>query len=422
MIWDFTRLVSRRLLFWALPSILAGTMMILFGDSFWRAFGIQSLAWGTVNALIAWFGLRRLNTKTGSPTSYRQEAQEASRMRKILWINSGLDVLYVAGGAALIYYLGSQSPFWRGTGWGIILQGAFLYLFDLMHALRVPEPLELPHLPLFTHPDHEPFIFEGGRPAAVLVHGFPGTALEMRPLGEELHAAGWTVKGLRLPGFGPELADLIEFDNRDWVDAVLDACQALKSQGHAPLLLVGYSFGGSLAIQTAAESHVDGLALIAPFTWREPAWGQSLGDFFRTLLPLSVHPFRYFPFDQAALAQQYQPYLPEIDFEDPKQRAELAHFQFPLAVLDQLRVVGKKGLKAAQRVHVPTLILHSTNDPIVQSGSIDFLQAQFSGPVSRASVTGPHSLTMSGHPAFKAVAAKTLAFAAQIEKKRIVGE
>ncbi len=416
MIWDFEKLVSRRLLLWAVPSALAGATLVLFGNPFWRAFGIQALAWGAVDGLIAWFGLLRLRQKAQSAASFSEEAHEAARLRKILWINTALDVLYVAGGVALAAFLGPGSDFWRGAGWGIILQGGFLYLFDLMHALRTPDPLQLPHLPLFTHPDHESFLLEGGQPGAVLVHGFPGTALEMRPLGRELNAAGWTVSGLRLPGFGPELVDLIDYCNQDWLKAVLEACHSLQNLGHAPLLLVGYSFGGALALQAAAQMAPQGLVLIAPLTWREPAWGKALGDFFRTLLPLSVHPFRHLPINQPGLAAQYQHYLPEIDFDDPAQQDELAHFQFPLAVLDRLREVGKAGLQAAEDVQSPTLILHSSEDQIIQPSTIDHLETRLAGPVTRMTVKGPHSLTMPHHPAFKTVAAKTLHFAAEMIK------
>ena len=416
MILDFEKLVSRRLLLWAVPSTLAGAALILFGNPFWRAFGIQALAWGVVDGLIAWVGLHRLQKLPTSPSSFSEESKEATRMRKILWVNNALDVLYMAGGAALIYFLGASSDFWLGTGWGVIIQGAFLFLFDMLHALRVPEPLQLPHLPLFTHPDHEPFHFVGSLPAAVLVHGFPGTALEMRPLGHELNEAGWTVSGLRLPGFGSELAEIIEYDNQNWRDDVLDACKNLRSQGHSPLLLVGYSFGGALALQAASQMSLDGLVLIAPFTWREPAWGKALGDFFRTLLPLSVHPFRHLPIIQPSLAEHYQPYLPEIDLDNPEHRDELTHFEFPLAVVDRLREVGKQGLQAAQQVQTPTLILHSLEDQIVQPRSIEYLETKLAGPVLRQTVRGPHGLTMPHHPAFKDVAAKTLAFAAQIQK------
>ncbi len=414
MIWDFTKVILRRLMLWAVSSFLVGMAMLVFNNPFWRGFGIQALAWGAVDSLIAWFGLKRIQRKNEKPSSFAEEEKEKAKIRKILWINGMLDVLYMAAGAALVLLVDADSAFWRGTGWGIIVQGAFLFFFDTAHALRVPDLLQLPHLPLFTHPDHEPFLFEGGDPAAVLVHGFPGTALEMRPLGRELHAAGWTASGLRLPGFGSELRQLIHYENRDWVDAVLKECQALRDRGHQTLLLVGYSFGGALAVQAAAQVQVDGIVLIAPFVWREPACGTVLGDAFRSLLPLSVHPFRHLPINKQDLVQKYQAYLPEIDLEDPDHIGELDHLQFPLAILDQLRAVGRSGLKAAPQVQTPTLLINSTQDPIIQPRSIEYLQTQLAGSVTRETVNGPHGLTMPHNLAFKAVAAKTLAFAAQI--------
>ncbi|MFW5713341.1 MAG: alpha/beta hydrolase [Brevefilum sp.] len=422
MIWDFEKLIFRRLKLWAFPSILAGAGLILFGDPLWRSIGIQALAWGGADGLIAWIGLLRLRHKTGKATSFTEEEQEAFRLRKILWLKSALNVLFVAGGAALVYFLGTESLFWRGTGWGIIIQGTFLYLFDMMHALRVPEPLQLPHLPLFTHPNHASFLFEGGKQAALLVHGFPGTALEMRPLGEKLNSAGWTVSGLRLPGFGRELANLIEYGNQDWLKAVLENCQSLHAMGHEPLLLVGYSFGGALALQAAAQTKIDGLVLIAPFIWQEPAWGKALGDFFRTLLPVSIKPFRHIPLNHPALDEHYQQYLPEIDLDDPEQLEELTHFQFPMAVLDQLREVGKAGLRAAKDVQTPTLVIHSSKDQIIQSRSIEHLHTRLAGPVVRETINGPHGMTMPQHPAFKEVAAKASVFAAQILKNASPGD
>lgn len=156
------------------------------------------------------------------------------------------------------------------------------------------------------------------------------------------------------------------------------------------------------------------MVLIAPFTWREPVWGKVLGDFARSLLPLSVHPFRHLPMDHPGLINQYQQYLLEIDLMNLDHQDELTHFQFPLVVLDQLRAVGREGYHAAQYVQTPTLLIHSLEDPVVQAKSIETLQARLTGPVIREKVYGPHSLTMPQNPAYKDVAAKTLAFAAQI--------
>jgi hypothetical protein len=44
----------------------------------------------------------------------------------------------VTGGVILALTLGADSPFWRGNGWSIVIQGGFLFLFDLLHALGIP--------------------------------------------------------------------------------------------------------------------------------------------------------------------------------------------------------------------------------------------------------------------------------------------
>jgi len=414
MIWDFENLLSRRLILWALLSILVGLLMILLGDPFWQPFGFQALAWGAVDAIIGWIGLQRVKKHLGKPSSVQIEEQEAGKIRKLLWINNALDVIYVAAGAAMVYFLGNESTFWRGTGWGVILQGAFLFFFDLWHALRVPEPWHLPHLPLFTHPNHQPFLFEGGKPAAVLVHGFPGTALEMRHLGQSLNQAGWTARGLRLPGFGTELANVIDYNNQAWVDAVWQECQALSTKGHTPILLVGFSFGGALAMQVAAQNELDGLVLIAPATWREPPWGKVIADYVRALLPLSIHPLRYIPIDNPILEEEFLQYLPEIDLKHPDHAQELLHLKFPLYILDQVREVGREGLAAAPQVHLPTLLIQGTQDKVIRPKWSANLKDQLGGPVTYQEVDGPHSLTMPHNPAFNDVLEKTTAFAAQL--------
>ena len=390
--------------------------MILFGGNFWQFFGIQALVWGTIDAIIAWVGLRRVGKRLGKPSTIQHQENEAEKIRKLLWINSALDLVYIAVGAAMPYFGGSESAFWRGSGWGVIAQGAFLYVFDLWHAIRVPVPLQLPNLPIFTHPDHDPFFMKGGKPGAVLVHGFPGTAFEMRHLGRALHEDGWTVSGVRLPGFGPELANIIEYNNSDWVNHVLQACQRLKAREHTPILLVGFSFGGALAMQVAAREPIDGLILLAPAAWREPPVVKVAADFFRAVMPLSIQPMRHIPIDSPMLEKQYLQYLPEIDLEKPEHAEEIKHLQFPLYLLDQVREVGREGLGAAPKIVAPTLLIQGSGDKVVQPSRTVKLQNKLGAPATLKMVAGPHGLTMPQHPAFSQVTANTRAFARQILK------
>jgi len=138
MIWIFEKALMRRLLLWAIFSMLIGAVLTIFGSPFWQGFGIQALAWGAVDGIIVWFGWRRVKRNLGINDVDSRDAQEATRIRKILWINTALDVLYIASGAIIILILGRTSAFWQGTGWGIIIQALFLFILDLWHARNVP--------------------------------------------------------------------------------------------------------------------------------------------------------------------------------------------------------------------------------------------------------------------------------------------
>ena len=399
MIWDYENLLARRLVLWAILCLIVGAGTLLFGAPLWKGLGLSALSWGVINILLASAILEKVSTHLGQHSTFHIEDSEANHLRKSLWRSNALDVLYAAAGTALLFFLDAEFPFWQGFGWGVILQGAFLFAFDLYHVLHVPDPLQMPALPWFTDPRHSTFTLEGGQPAALLVHGFPGTALEMQQIGERLNQAGWTVRGLRLPGFGPELVELINHNNRDWVEFIETEIAALKSAGHSPILLVGYSFGGGLALQAAAEKPVDGLALLAPLTWHESPALTPVLNTARALLPVSVDPFKHIPVTHPLMLEEFFQYLPEIDPHDPDQQAELRQLKIPLYILDQLREVGREALKVTPEVQAPTLIIQGAKDQFIRPPTIARLRQLMTAPVRLETVEGPHSLTMPHNPA-----------------------
>ncbi|NWF68863.1 MAG: hypothetical protein HXY40_07245 [Chloroflexi bacterium] len=139
-IWQFQRMVMLRLIAWGAASIVTGTYLARAQSKFWRGVGEQFVGWGFINSLIALFG--------GSSSSYRMRnhpqalepeyiEKETTKLTRLLWLNAVLDVFYVAGGAFMALRH-SSSRRMRGAGWGIIVQGAFLFVFDLVHALLAP--------------------------------------------------------------------------------------------------------------------------------------------------------------------------------------------------------------------------------------------------------------------------------------------
>ena len=135
---SFGRTVSTRLMLWSVLSMAVGALLWRRGSPFWRGFGVQSLGWGAVDAVIAGSGLlgQRRSAQpsaAGDPDTRCTQAAAAAygSMRGSMWA--------IWPGAS-----GSPAPRaasdagWRGQGWGIVVQGAFLFWFDLYHALRVP--------------------------------------------------------------------------------------------------------------------------------------------------------------------------------------------------------------------------------------------------------------------------------------------
>lgn len=267
----------------------------------------------------------------------------------------------------------------------------------------------LPFTP-FTGPEHRDFLLDGGDPAALLVHGYPGTPLEMRPLAEALHERGWTCRGILLPGFGAQIETLPRRRWNEWREAVLEALAALR-QDHAPLLLVGHSMGGAVALTAAARFPVDGLALLAPY-WRTrgPLW--ALLPLLKHLFP-RVQPFRMMKteMDDPRLLENIRDFLPEVDFSDPQTLAAIRDFEVPVGMFDELRQVGAAGWRAAPRVTCPTLILQGSEDITVHAADTRRLARRIGGPARRIEVRAAHELVFAESPAFPQVRDAVLEFA-----------
>lgn len=138
-IWNFQTQLTRRLTFWSLASIAFGLPLLLV-NPFWRGVGIQFIVWGAIDLLIAQLGATSAKRRKArfTPNELADATpKEIANLKRILLINTTLDVLYVAGGIALILTFGAANPEWRGHGWGIIVQGGFLFFFDLFHALKL---------------------------------------------------------------------------------------------------------------------------------------------------------------------------------------------------------------------------------------------------------------------------------------------
>lgn len=166
-IWDSHRTVTGSLLAWNVLNILGGAaLMVVMGrkandqpptdpQAMLRAVGGQAVAWGMINSGIALVGgafTRRREKKADAHTPSVMH-RETRNLRRLLWVNAGLDVLYMVGGLSMVGRARqlASSPATPepgkqqirpatlcGTGIGIGIQGMLLFLFDVVQALALP--------------------------------------------------------------------------------------------------------------------------------------------------------------------------------------------------------------------------------------------------------------------------------------------
>lgn len=101
-------------------------------------------------------------------------------------------------------------------------------------------------------PGAEPFHFAGNDVGVLVSHGFTGTPQSMRYLGEQIHAAGYTVIGPRLAGHGVSPAAMALTGAADWIASVDEALETLCTTCRQ-IFMVGLSMGGTLTLYTAAK-------------------------------------------------------------------------------------------------------------------------------------------------------------------------
>lgn len=102
----------------------------------------------------------------------------------------------------------------------------------------------------------KPFFHKGSDNGILLVHGFTGTAAQMRKLADGLAERGHTVRTINLPGHATSEADMAKANWQQWLHAVKEACYEMMQEVNT-FTVSGLSMGGVLALLAAEQMKVD---------------------------------------------------------------------------------------------------------------------------------------------------------------------
>ena len=249
--------------------------------------------------------------------------------------------------------------------------------------------------------EHQTFTLGDSPQKALLLHGFPGTPAELRPLAKVLCSSGWQATAPLLPGFGVDIPRLGERRWQDWQGAALAHWQEFRGEAQQTLL-IGFSMGGALALHLAAQRPPDKLVLIAPF-WQMNDPRTNLLPIIKYVMP-TLKPFEKADFDDENVRKQFEVMLPDIDLDDPNVQTRLRQeIVLPTSSVDELRKLGRSAYRVAKKVSIPTLILQGFQDTTVRPEDTRALLRRLGGPVTLYEFGGDHDVVKShgrGHETF----------------------
>lgn len=110
------------------------------------------------------------------------------------------------------------------------------------------------------------YLVSGEGPSVVIFHGNPGAKKDLKPIGEKLVTDGYRVFSIDRAGHGNSEEFHPDVIKNSWIDAEIYQELIKKITGSKPFL-IGYSFGGFVALKIAAKfpDLVSGVVLLSPY-------------------------------------------------------------------------------------------------------------------------------------------------------------
>jgi carboxylesterase len=240
--------------------------------------------------------------------------------------------------------------------------------------------------------DPDPFILDGDATGVLLLHGFTGAPVEMRPIGDALELAGRTVFAPLLPGHGTSESDLGTVSWETWYERASAAFEELQRRCDE-VFVMGLSMGSLLSAKLAAEHAVAGVVAFAP----------------------ALEPVAPVPLWMAGIAKHFKKRvrLPPSseDLVNPDHAAPMWNYEgAPTSAVHELHKLIGAAERALPDVSAPLLILMGRHDKLVRAeGARRYLERAGSGSKDLIWFEGSgHGLTVDAER--EAVAARAVEF------------
>lgn len=206
-----------------------------------------------------------------------------------------------------------------------------------------------------------------GEVAILLIHGINDTPFTYRKLAPRL-AEQYTIRAMRMPGFGEPLDVCTRKSSEDWISAVKEEALELR-KSHEQVFVVAHSLGGAVTIQTilregdSQNKLFDGVVLLAPAI--------EVSDRRSPLLPTRT--WHRISSGLLFTRMTYNPF--GNDCQDPQEKESPNRVPFtPRAMIDETFKLIDANRGRGSEIKLPTLVILSSKDQVNDAqASVDWL-------------------------------------------------
>ncbi|MFJ7921571.1 alpha/beta hydrolase [Lysinibacillus fusiformis] len=200
----------------------------------------------------------------------------------------------------------------------------------------------------------QPFFFQAGPRAVLLLHGFTGSSADVRMLGRFLEKKGYTTLAPHYKGHGVEPEELITTGPADWWQDVVAAYKQLQDAGYDEIAVAGLSLGGVMALNVALNNPVKGIVtMCAPMTMR------TTDVMFEGVL-------KY--------AKDYKKFQGKQEEQIETEVALIAEKGMPS--LQELREFIVRTRQEIDMIYAPIFVVQATNDEVIETESANIIYNQ----------------------------------------------
>ena len=217
-------------------------------------------------------------------------------------------------------------------------------------------------------PADQPFTELRGSTGVLLLHGYSGSPGELRPLGQALAGAGYSVHAPLLAGHGglPDALHGVRWE--DWLASAEAGLEQLRASCRR-VFLCGFSAGGLLALRLAVSHALAGLIALAPALRLRGGALLPVAGLLQHVMPW-YYPLARANFGDPAVRAAVLARAPDANLDDPAVVAGIRKAaRVPIGSLYQLARLQRAVVRDLPRVQLPTLIMQGRRDETVDPQS-----------------------------------------------------